>query len=142
MSSPAQPVLLFDGECGLCNAVVRFMLRRDRRGVLLFAPLQGATGQAFLKARGMNTEDFDSIVFVEDLSRPEDTAFFLRTAGAWRALAELGGGWRRLARALMIVPPSWGDVFYKGVARTRYRLFGEYRPRPLPDPDWARRFLP
>jgi predicted DCC family thiol-disulfide oxidoreductase YuxK len=35
------PVLFFDGECGLCNRVVRLMLRLDRRGRLRYAPLQG-----------------------------------------------------------------------------------------------------
>jgi predicted DCC family thiol-disulfide oxidoreductase YuxK len=135
-----KPVLLYDGECGLCNAVVRFMLARDRRGVLRFAPLQGATAQAFLRSHGMNTEDFDSIVFIQDLSRA-DTAYFLRTAGAFRAMAELGGGWRRLARIMMCVPAGCSDLFYKCVARLRYRLFGQYQPSPLPNPEWARRFL-
>lgn len=140
MPSRPRPVLLYDGECGLCNALMRFMLRRDRRGVLLFAPLQGATGQAFLKARGLDTEDFDSLVFIEDSRRP-GTAYFMRTAGALRAMAQLGGVWRPLAGLLSIVPSSWSDVLYKAVARTRYRLFGTYRPTPLPNPEWARRIL-
>lgn len=140
MSPSPQPVLLYDGECGLCNALMRFMLRRDRRGVLLFAPLQGPTAQAFLRAHGMNTEDFDSLVFIQDLSRA-DTAFFLRTAGAFRAMSEMGGGWRRLARVLAVVPAGCSDLLYKCVARMRYRLFGRYRPTPLPDPEWAKRIL-
>ncbi|HTE07093.1 MAG TPA: DCC1-like thiol-disulfide oxidoreductase family protein, partial [Planctomycetota bacterium] len=37
------PILFFDGTCGLCSGVVRWCLRRDRRAVLHFAPLQGAT---------------------------------------------------------------------------------------------------
>jgi predicted DCC family thiol-disulfide oxidoreductase YuxK len=140
MSSSPQPVLLYDGECGLCNAVMRFMLRRDRRGVLRFAPLQGKAGQAFLKSHGLNTEDFDSLVFIQDLSR-EDTVFFLRTAGALHAMEEMGGGWRRLARILSVVPSCCSDLLYKCVARTRYRLFGQYRPTPLPNPEWAKRIL-
>lgn len=140
MSPSPQPVLLYDAECGLCNALMRFMLRRDRRGVLQFAPLQGRTGQAFLKSHGLNTEDFDSLVFIQDISR-EDTAFFLRTAGALHAMEEMSGGWRRLARMLAVVPSSCSDLLYKCVARTRYRLFGRYRPTPLPNPEWAKRIL-
>lgn len=140
MKTSPIPVLLYDGECGLCNAVMRFMLRHDRRGVLQFAPLQSRTGQAFLSARGMDTREFDSIVFIEDLAR-FDTAYCLRTDGALRALEEMGGGWRRLARLLRPVPVAWRDAFYRLVARARYRLFGYYRPTPLPDPDWARRLL-
>lgn len=140
MNASAIPVLLYDGECGLCNAVMRFMLRHDRRGVLMFAPLQGATAQAFLRSRGMNTEDFDSIVFIEDIGRA-DSGHRLRTAGVLRALEEMGGGWRILARMLGVVPVAWGDGFYRVVARTRYRLFGRYTPTPLPNPEWARRVL-
>lgn len=135
-----RPVLLYDGECGLCNALMRFMLRHDRRGVLMFAPLQGPTAQAFLRSRGLDTQDFDSLVFVEDIGRP-DTEHRLRTAGALRALEELGGGWRRLARVLRVVPASWRDALYKLVARVRYRVFGRHKPAPLPNPVWARRIM-
>jgi predicted DCC family thiol-disulfide oxidoreductase YuxK len=140
MFSTPQPVLLYDGECGLCNALMRFMLKHDRRGVLKFAPLQGRTGQTFLRSRGLDTEDFDSLVFIEDAGRP-DTPYFFRTAGALRAMGEMGGVWRRLAHVLAVVPTAWSNVLYKAVARTRHRLFGRYRPTPLPNPEWGKRIL-
>jgi predicted DCC family thiol-disulfide oxidoreductase YuxK len=140
MIASGRPVLLYDGECGLCNALVRFVLKHDQRGVLLFSALQGKTGQAFLKNRCLDTRDFDSLVFIEDVQRV-DAAFYRRTSGALRAMAEMGGGWRKLARMLAIVPTSWGDVIYNVVARTRYRMFGRYRPTPLPDVKWAARII-
>jgi len=76
MALTLKPVLLFDGECGLCHALVVFMLRRDRCGVLTFAPLQGRTAQAFLIQHGLKTADFDSLVYVADLTRA-DTIFYL-----------------------------------------------------------------
>jgi len=140
MPSLPKPVLLYDGECGLCNALMRFMLKHDRRGVLMFAPLQGPLAQAFLRARGLDTVDFDSVVFIEDMGRA-DTAYFRRTAGALRAMQEMGGGWRRLARILGVVPESCSNVLYRMVARLRYHLFGHYRPTPLPRAEWAKRIL-
>ncbi len=134
------PVLLFDGECGLCNGGVRLLLRTDRRGRLKFAPLQGAPAQAYLRAQGLPTEDFDSLVFVPDWNEPTPGGYALRTDGAMAAMAEAGGVWRLVAW-LRVVPRGWRDLAYKGVARSRYALFGEYRPRPLPDPAWAERFL-
>jgi len=134
------PVLLYDGECGLCNALVRFMLRRDQTGRLRFAALQSRPAQEYLTAQGLPTADFDSLVFVPDWSRPAPGAALLRTDGALAALAELGGGWRTVAKLRGL--PRWlRDPFYKLVARTRYALFGQYRPTPLPDPSWAGRFL-
>lgn len=140
MSTVRTPVLLFDGECGLCNAVVRFLIRRDRAARLRFAPLQSPPAQAYLRARGLPTEDFDSIVFVPDWHDPAHSRHLLRTDGALAALRELGGCWRVVA-ALRVLPAVLRDPFYRLVARTRYALFGEYRPRPLPDPAWEGRFL-
>ena len=56
--------MLFDGECGLCDRVVRLLLRLDRRGRLRFASLQGPEGQAYLRAQGLLTRDFSTLVFV------------------------------------------------------------------------------
>lgn len=134
------PVLLFDGECGLCNGTVRFMMKRDRSGVLRYAPLQGKTGQALLARHGLERTDFESLVFVRDLD-DAGAGFSRRSDGALEALEQLGGGWPRLARIARCIPPAWRDGLYKLVARSRYRLFGPWRPRPFDKPEWARRVL-
>jgi len=134
-----RPTLFYDGECGLCNAVVRFLLREDLTGSLRFAPLQSPPAQEFLRSHGMNTEDFDSIVFLRDVDRPE-AGYYLRTDGVAGVLDEVGGVWRVFSW-LRIIPRSLRDPAYKLVARTRYRLFGEYVPSPLPCREWEQRFL-
>ena len=139
-SSIPTPVLLFDGECGLCNRVVRRLLRTDRAGRLKFTPLQSAPAQAYLRACGLPTEDFDSLVFVPDWTAPYRHAPLLRTDGALAAAAVVGGPWR-LVTWTRVLPRGVRDFFYKLVARSRYALFGAYRPTPLPDPAWAERFL-
>ncbi len=139
-ANDALPVLLYDGECGLCNAVVRFLLRRDKVGRLRFARLQSRPAQDYLAAQGLPTADYDSLVFVPDWNQPMPGAALLRTDGALAALAELGGDWRTVAK-LRGLPRCLRDPFYKLVARTRYALFGKYRSKPLPDTSWAERFL-
>jgi len=134
------PVLLYDGTCGLCNRIVRLLLRTDAVGRLRYAPLQGAPAQAYLRAQGLPTVDFDTLVFVPDWNAPDRSGPLLRTDGALAAGAVVGGPWRIIT--WMRVLPAWSrDPFYKLVARTRYALFGEYRPSPLPKPEWAERFL-
>lgn len=140
MNSPRQPVLLYDGGCGLCYRIVRSLLKADRAGRLHYAPLQSAPAQAYLHAQGLPVADFDSLVFVPDWNRPADKNYLRRTDGALAAGAEVGGGWRVLAW-LRLVPRALRDPFYKVVARSRYALFGEYRPTPLPNPEWEERFL-
>lgn len=134
------PVLLYDGTCGLCNRIVRLLLRTDKVGRLRFAPLQGEPAQAYLRAHGLPTEDFDSLVFVPDWNIAAAGGYFLRTDGALAAAAEVGGVWR-LVTWMRVLPAWMRDPFYKLVARTRYALFGEYKPSPLPRPEWEQRFL-
>jgi predicted DCC family thiol-disulfide oxidoreductase YuxK len=135
------PVLLYDGECGLCNKAVRFLLRIDRRGRLRFAPLQGPSAQAYLRSRGLPTEDFDSMMLVPDWQRRDGADPLMRTNAALAAVKETGGPWAML-RILGVIPAPLRDLLYKVVARFRYRLFGPYRPTPLPRAEWQQRFLP
>jgi predicted DCC family thiol-disulfide oxidoreductase YuxK len=135
---PTGPVLCFDGECGLCQRVVRRLLRLDRRGVLRFAPLQGAAAQAYLRAHGLPTEDFSTLVFVPDWPAGAEKCL-LRTDGVIAALRAAGRP--GLAAVLAAVPRGLRDAGYKVVARLRYRLFGPWRASPLPRPEWAGRFL-
>lgn len=135
------PVLLFDGTCGLCNRCVRLLLRLDRRGWLRFAPLQGPSAQAYLRRHGLPTEDFDSLIFVPDWSRPEQDGPLRRTDGVVAALRTAGGLGAWCGTVLGWIPAGWRDAGYKVVARWRYRLWGEWRPRPLPRAEWAARFI-
>ena len=135
------PVLLFDGECGLCNRIVRILLRIDRGGRLRFSPLQGPAAQGFLRANGLPTEDFDSLVFVPEWGRREGNVFLLRTDGVIAALRALGGPARIMAGVLAVFPSVWRDAGYRWVARYRYRIFGEWQTRALVRPEWGARFL-
>jgi predicted DCC family thiol-disulfide oxidoreductase YuxK len=136
------PVLLFDGECGLCQRVVRVLLRLDRAGRLRFAPLQGVEAQSFLRARGLPTESFDTLVFVTDWAHRETAAFRLRTAGVVAALRVCGGVAALAATVLGWIPEGWRDAAYRFVARTRARWFGTCEARPVTGGRWASRFLP
>jgi predicted DCC family thiol-disulfide oxidoreductase YuxK len=136
----SRPVLLYDGECGLCNRLVRSLLKADRAGRLNYAPLQSEPAQEYLRSHGLPVRDFDSLVFVPDWNSRRQSDYRLRTDGALAACTVVGGGWGKLAR-LRILPRWLRDAAYKVVAKTRYALFGVYRPAPLENPEWERRFL-
>ena len=137
-TSPTGPVLLYDGECGLCNRAVRLLLRLDRGERLHFARLQSDAGQTYLRAHGLPTKAFSTLVFVPDWPAG-DTAPFLRTDGVIAAFRAVGHpGW---AGMLAVFPRGLRDAGYKFVARTRYRIFGAWKQCPLPRPEWAARFI-
>lgn len=135
-----QPVLLFDGECGLCQRIVRLLLRCDTAGRLHYAPLQSPPAQAYLRAEGLPARDFDSLVFVPDWNHPSLGRYRLRTEGALAA-AHVVGGPLRLLGLLRWIPSAWRDAAYRLIARFRFTFFGHHRPTPLNNPDWEKRFL-
>ena len=47
-SQSHEPIIFFDGVCGMCNVFVNLILRVDRKQTFRFAPLQGATALAML----------------------------------------------------------------------------------------------
>lgn len=138
--SEYEGLVLYDAECGLCQAVVRGLLRLDRRGRLAYASLQGPVGQSVLRAEGLPTEDFDSMVFVPTVRPTQGTPVRLRTEAVLGVLGLLGAPWSWL-RVLRLLPAKWRDRAYAFVARTRKKWVGDARPRPLAKPEWSRRFL-
>ena len=100
----------------------------------------GEPPQAYLRAQGLPTTDFDSLVFVPDWDAPAGPAPLFRTDGALAAATLAGGAWR-LVTWTRVLPAGFRDLFYRLIARTRYALFGEYRGRPLAELAPPGRFL-
>jgi predicted DCC family thiol-disulfide oxidoreductase YuxK len=138
----ASAVILFDGVCNLCNASVAFVIRRDRRQVFRFAPLQSATAQRLLGAHELpeaggapaGKDDWQSVIVIED------GRVFHRSAAALRILRGLGLPWSLLS-VFVIVPAPIRDWLYDVVARHRYRWFGKRDTCAIPTPDQRARFL-
>ncbi len=139
--SADQPVLLFDGACGLCLRAVRLLRRLDRRQRLKFAALQGDAGQAYLRRQGLPTATFDSLVLVPDWHRPAPQGYLLETDGVVAALRVCGGLGTALAAVLGAVPTRWRNAGYRLVARWRRVIFGAGPGRPFAGPKWAGRLL-
>ena len=133
-------VVFYDGVCGLCNRLVRFLVRRDRRSALRFAPLQGDVAGATLPRYGINPMDLDSVVVVTGWRTDRERAFS-RSKAVVMALIALGGPWQIVGTALRFVPSPLADVFYRFVAGKRYTTFGKFESCPIPPPEWRDRFL-
>ena len=134
----ASRLVLFDGICGLCARTVRFVLRHDRSGRFVYAPLQGETAAAVL-ARHSLASDLETMIYVADLDGPKERVF-TKSDAVLTILGELGGLWSVVAM-LRIVPRPIRDAVYGLVARYRYRWFGRFETCQLPAPEQRARFL-
>jgi predicted DCC family thiol-disulfide oxidoreductase YuxK len=113
----------YDGHCGLCHRVVRFILAEDREARFRFAPLQGAAfAQALPEARRRSLPD--SFVLMDGRGQ-----LHLKSDAVIYILRALGGLWSILGMALQLVPRTVRDLGYDTAGRIRHRLF--HRPADL-----------
>lgn len=120
MPEHGAPVLFYDGSCGLCHACVRFILLRDRRSTLAFAPLASAAAKA-LRGRHPWLDGVDALVWVDDLGDVRRERVHVRSAAVLRVAEYLGAPWS-LAGLGWLVPRVVRDAVYDLVARHRHRL--------------------
>lgn len=132
-------LVLYDGVCGFCNGVVRWLLAHDAKKALTFAALQGETASALRARHPEIPESIDTFVFVE--RRAAGERVWLRSAALFRLFAALPAPWRWIA-ALRVFPRALTDRVYDAFARRRYRWFGELETCPVPTLEVRARFLP
>ena len=127
-------ILIFDGDCVLCSANARFVLRHDKRGLFRLAAMQGEAGAALLRDAGVDAGNPDTIILI-------DGARVRRESDAVIAIFEkLGWPWR-LAGAARLIPAPIRDAAYRWIARNRYRLFGRKDQCFVPRKEWEDRLL-
>lgn len=124
-------VILFDGECNLCDGAVRFVLPRDRDHRFLFAPLGSPAAARLLDGRAPRG---DTLLLL-DADGLHD-----RSVAALRIAAGLGRPWSWLG-VLRLMPRVWRDRLYDAVAARRTRWFGRREACRPPRPDERDRFL-
>ena len=131
---PLGDVVFFDGVCGLCNASVDFILRRDSVHRFRFAPLQGETAHRELPTT--DTERLDTLVLVTS------TGIHRRSAAVVRILWRLPGLWPWVGGLLWLVPLPLRDIGYRIVSAHRLRWFGQKETCRLPTPEERELCLP
>jgi predicted DCC family thiol-disulfide oxidoreductase YuxK len=136
----AHVLVLYDGVCALCNRVVRFLIKRDKRDVFRFAPLQSSLAEKVLARHGIKAQALDTVYVVERYERADERVL-ARSDAAIVAATRLGGIWRATA-ILGLLPRALRDRLYNLIARSRYGVFGKYEACPAPDPRDRAKFLP
>jgi predicted DCC family thiol-disulfide oxidoreductase YuxK len=127
-------IIFFDGVCGLCNASVNWLMKKDKKGVFLFAPLQGITAQSALPKA--YSEQMNTLVYLKygSVHNQSDAVLF--------ALKDLGGVWKIIGFCLSVFPQSLRNFVYHWVSKNRYTWFGKLDQCRLPTAEEKAKFLP
>lgn len=128
-------VVLFDGECNLCNHSVQFILHRDPAGRFAFAALQSPVAHTLLQQAGQEPMQLpDSVILIEN------GRVYAQSTAALRIARHLRGWWP-CAAVFLLVPAFLRDAIYDLIARNRYRWFGRREACLLPTAELQERFL-
>jgi predicted DCC family thiol-disulfide oxidoreductase YuxK len=129
-----EKVIVFDGVCNFCNAFVDFVIRHDPWKKFKFGTLQSGQAQEILKRLELQTEDFETFLFLEQ-GQP-----FTKSTGALKIAKHLTGHWPLLA-IFLIVPQPIRDGIYDFIAQRRYRWMGRRDACRAPTPEERDRFV-
>ena len=110
-------IIIFDGECNLCNGVVGWLLKFAPSNMFGFVPFQSPTGQAYLKQHGFNTQRLDTVILIDAHGVHTHSDGFLRVVGKIDK-------WKRVAALLAFIPRMFRDFIYKTASKNRVRWFG------------------
>ncbi len=115
-------LLLYDGTCGLCHGIIRYVLALDPDGIFHFTTLQGALGASHSARAGIAPGRLDSFIVVADYQSDART-YLVKGRAAVFVCNSLGWPWKA-ATPLGLLPVAVLDAGYDLVARRRYRFFG------------------
>ena len=120
--------------CNLCNSSVNFIIDRDKKNIFKFAALQSESGQKLLDKFGLNQNDFDSVVFVDE------NKFYSKSTAALKIVKEFPSLWKALY-IFIIIPVPIRNFFYDLIAKNRYRWFGKKDSCRMPSPELKNKFI-
>lgn len=129
-----KPIILFDGVCNFCNSAVNFVIKRDKKAQINFAPLQSSTGIQLLQQYNLTSDVMNSFIFIEN------NKAYTRSAAALKVCRYLRRGWP-ICYGFIIVPKFIRDGVYNLIAKNRYKWFGVKQQCMIPSPDVKARFL-
>ncbi|MFN8239424.1 MAG: DUF393 domain-containing protein [Bacteroidales bacterium] len=110
-----EAVIIYDGECNLCNTTVKFVKRHDKRSVFSCVSAQSDEGKALLSKNRLSMVAADTVILFH-----QNTIYTLSEAVL--VIFRLMGGKWKILYFLKIIPASFRDYVYKVVARNRHRL--------------------
>lgn len=129
------PVLLYDGECGVCSASIQWILRHERRCDLRFVPIESDLGKEIRETSGVS-QTIDSMLWVEQ--RDGRVSALIWSDALLVVLNYVGGPWKILT-AMRVIPAPLRNAAYRLFARHRLK----FAPVSclLPSPEVRQRFL-
>lgn len=127
-------ILIFDGECNLCNTWVKLVLRFDKKQRFKFCSLQSEIGRKLIGDK-ISLETLPvTVVLIEN------EKLYTHSTAALRVVQHLAFPVSMLV-VFKIIPVKVRDGIYNWIARNRYKWFGKQQSCMVPEANIMHRFL-
>jgi len=113
-------IIIFDGECNLCNGVVGWLLKFAPEDIFQFVPFQSRYGQQLLTEYNFPTEQLDTVILLDENGPTTHSDGFLKIVSKIPK-------WQRVAALLAFIPRLIRDYIYKTASKNRVKWFGKSR---------------
>jgi predicted DCC family thiol-disulfide oxidoreductase YuxK len=130
----SSPVILYDGVCNFCNAVVNFVISKDETKVFLFAPIQSREARMLLRSLNEPFVNLKTVYLIDQ------GKVYKKSEAIFHIMKKLPYPWKALA-AMGILPVFLTDKCYAFIAKNRYKWFGKSEEVIKPHEKVKERFL-
>ncbi|WP_281990159.1 thiol-disulfide oxidoreductase DCC family protein [Aquimarina aggregata] len=114
----AKSIIIFDGECSLCNGVVGWLMKFAPASIFEFIPFQSPKGQELLQHFGYPLQQLETVILIDEQGAHTHSDGFLKI------VAKIPR-WRVAAALLAFIPRMLRDAVYNLASRNRLKWFGE-----------------
>lgn len=117
-TNPTQDIIIFDGECNLCNGVVGWLLKFAHLQYFQFVPFQSPKGKELLVAHNFPTSTLHTVILIDEDGVQTHSDGFLKIVSKIPK-------WQKIAALLVFVPKLIRDGIYTIASRNRVKWFGK-----------------
>lgn len=111
-------IIIFDGECNLCNGVVGWLMNFAPKDLFQFVAFQSTYGQSLLSEHGFDTDRLDTVILIDEHGVNTHSDGFIRIISKMPK-------WKLVASLLAFIPRMIRDYIYKTASRNRVKWFGQ-----------------
>lgn len=124
MEIPNQ-IVFYDGDCGLCNRSVAFVLKHEKEKVIHFAAIQSDFTKRLFEEKGWMTPDLSTVYFLDEGELFEKSTAALKIGKFLKAP-------KSWVIVFFIVPKFIRDAVYNFIAKRRKRISKGFCVMPAP----------
>ena len=118
MKNSEKAIIIFDGECNLCNGVVGWLLRLLPHEAFSYVPFQSTRGQQLLSQHGFPLKRLETVILIENESVLTHSDGFLKIVSRIPK-------YRLVAALLAFIPRIIRDTIYRYASKNRVKWFGQ-----------------